>query len=231
MKTTAQLVTAVVASLPPATSSSSHNPVDNSEPVAKPKRIKPLHDEWERKWFDMEVHHPDVQMAADTVRLWLLKWFHNLPAPPLLVLVGCTGCGKTHLARKAAYWASRVAVLKFEQQKLAEVPATAFESFAGMANSKEMEGKEWTQTMKEIDRASLFVLDDIGTETDPFRDGEPVNRLTEILNRRARRFTLITTNVAESLWAERWDARVADRLRRFSEVVVVNAPSFVGWKP
>lgn len=83
--------------------------------------------------------------------------------------------------------------------------------------------------MDDLIGCSLVALDDIGAESDRFRSGLSLDRLTQVLTRRcdARIYTLITTNIMPIDWEGKFGARVADRLLRGSTVCdLSNVPSF-----
>ena len=63
----------------------------------------------------------------------------------------------------------------------------------------------------------LLVLDDLGFSND--NTGFITSCLGEILNRRARKWTFITTNLSTKEWAQR-DPRIASRLMRDENKVI-----------
>lgn len=71
--------------------------------------------------------------------------------------------------------------------------------------------------MQDMLSFGLLVLDDIGAEHDPSKNG--TDHLCQILSQRERKFTVITTNIKPEFWPEKFDTRIADRLLRNSEVV------------
>ncbi len=178
----------------------------------------------------MEVTDPQVQTLADIVSEFAMRWYKESLGTRLLVIYGLTGCGKTRVARGLASWASAVAFTRFCEQKLAgvtEIPSVQFVDWGNIALRERMEERDFLIWLAEADRDSMLVIDDIGTETDPFKTGVPIQRLCDVLNRRAGKFTLITTNVPAELWSEKWDARVSDRLLRGSTVLSLNLQSFI----
>jgi len=200
--------------------------------MPKIERRKPLATPWQRKWLDMEVTHPDLQVAADATAKFCGRWFRNEPWKRLLVLYGETGCGKTHIAQRVSGWAQACAFQRFLEQRSStavSVPSVIFQSFAEAADPEQMGADEFRNWMRDINEASMLVLDDIGAETDRFKSGIPTSRLCEVLNRRAGKFTLLTTNVEPSKWREMWDARAEDRLNRDSLVIEMKTPSFTNF--
>lgn len=73
----------------------------------------------------------------------------------------------------------------------------------------------------------LVILDDIGAETDQYKSGIPNDKLCQILSRREKRFTVVTTNIAPQNWMERFDGRINDRLCRNSVILDISGvPSY-----
>ena len=73
--------------------------------------------------------------------------------------------------------------------------------------------------------SSLLVLDDIGAENDPWKIA--ADRLCQILSRRERKFTVLTTNIKPADWPVKFDGRINDRLLRNSCIVdLTGVPSF-----
>jgi len=66
-------------------------------------------------------------------------------------------------------------------------------------------------------KAGMLVVDDVGAEHDPSRNA--ADKLCQLLSKREKKFTLITTNVIPGLWAERFDERISDRFFRNSTIV------------
>lgn len=78
--------------------------------------------------------------------------------------------------------------------------------------------------MEDAFNSDLVIIDDVGSENDPWK--VCADRFCQILSRREKRFTVITTNVKPEQWAERFDGRISDRLMRSSVVVSIGATSY-----
>ena len=129
-----------------------------------------------------------------------------------LVLVGPTGCGKSHASRRSveAFTVYGVDALTSGQWRGNKVPGAVFVDWSRTVSAKTVD--EWEDRMSEILRSQFVVLDDIGTEPDPFKSGEPTERLRQLLNQLESRWLIISTNVPKADWQGRWDHRVASRL-------------------
>ncbi|HXT10402.1 MAG TPA: ATP-binding protein [Candidatus Angelobacter sp.] len=156
-----------------------------------------------------------IQTMATEAQHFARRWFHNQPQPSLLVLTGVSGCGKTHTAKGLFRFALQSSYTAFQKGGWKRgIPSTLFLSWP-----------ETTDTFKagnygvvdDCFKEGLLVIDDIGAEHDPSRNS--ADKLCQILTRRERKFTVITTNIVPSAWPERFDVRIADRLMRNSVVV------------
>jgi DNA replication protein DnaC len=151
---------------------------------------------------------------ADAAEKFAGRWFRNNPAPALLVLAGENGTGKSHTGRRLSEFARASSFSAWERGGWKGcLPSATFchwpEIVDGFKAGNYAAVSDYFST-------SLLVLDDVGAEHDPSRNG--VDKLCQILSRRENKFTVVTTNIAPSHWPERFDNRIADRLMRNSEV-------------
>lgn len=150
------------------------------------------------------------------------RFFLNESKDRLLVLAGDPGCGKTHTAKAIHKWSSRASIGAWQAGAWDDVPSTAFVNFSDIASELRQRDTSSVVDMKSVD---LLVLDDIGSEVDPFRDVAMV--LCQVLNARAKKFTVVTTNIEQAKWSECYDRRISDRLLRNSVVVdLFGIPSY-----
>lgn len=176
--------------------------------------------EWRSKWLGLdESSHPEVRAMSLAVEQFCKRArMNDRNGPRLLVLGGKNGTGKSHAARKAFHYFNAVAISTLDHGGWGRsmIPHAEFCEWTDIAESEP--GRESTQWNAMIE-ASLAVIDDVGADVDRFKSGLPVANLARLLNARERKWTIITTNNPPETWAERFDKRVADRLRRNSLVV------------
>ena len=136
----------------------------------------------------------------------------------LLVLVGESGCGKTHVAVGIHKWALSAAFRAFEDGRgrtwARRVPSLTFARWPEAA--QEIRERNLS-SIPDLCDEDLLLLDDVGAEHDPFKD--VASTLCQVLSRREEKFTVITSNVPPETWPQRFDTRITDRLLRNSEVV------------
>lgn len=171
----------------------------------------------------MEVTHPEIQTMADALQEFAVQWLKNLAGRKRMVIVGQTGCGKTRAAKAIYRWCRNQACEAFDSRRGDTIPAVGLMEWSRAVRLPE---PEWAGRISEAAASSITVIDDLGAEVDEFKSGLPIARACEILNGLDGRFSLITTNVPPEQWADRWDARVSDRLLRDANVMVLSVPSF-----
>jgi DNA replication protein DnaC len=159
---------------------------------------------------------------ADEAQRFCARWLRNEPAPGLLVLAGNSGTGKTHVARAIHNFASLTAWNAFEGGKWGlRVPTVLFLRWPEVCDGMKQGSYG---VIDDAANAGLLVVDDVGAEHDPSRNA--TDKLCQILSRREKRFTVITTNIGPDAWGQRFDLRVADRLLRNSVVLNLDVPSY-----
>lgn len=141
------------------------------------------------------------------------RWLWRDDVPPVLVLVGNTGCGKS----VAAAWALANGPESFVWRNVEDV----VRSFAGYFD-------EQLADQKRMKLCRLLVLDDIATELDATRVGAAV---LELMKHRLMRKTIITTNLAMAAWKMRYsDPRLHSRLDKSAVFVTDTGPDLRGAK-
>ena len=90
----------------------------------------------------------------------------------------------------------------------------------------QLERFQWDDIEVATQRARMVLIDDVGSETDRFRTGEPAERLRVILDLCAGKWLLITTNVPKAKFADVFDVRVQSRLERAVVLDRVGVPDY-----
>lgn len=194
-------------------STPSNNPIESTpEEIAYWEAIKNNGDFGELKsppmviesdrtlWEQFNAYHLQLVNARRRVGEW---YNDRLPLGCGIILAGNCGCGKTHLAKairdihimRVKYW-SEIDLIKMIQK-----------SFGNK------ESKSKAEILLEIDRAELFILDDLGAyETD--NDQWMQTIYMDLFDARcdAKRPWMITTNLTKDRLFPRVGDRVASRL-------------------
>lgn len=187
--------------------------------------MHPLKTSWQRKWLRLDAVSPELQTLADAAEAFCARWVKNDKSKTLLVIVGTFGSGKTHTAKAIGSFCTAAALNAFEKggwDKLGSLPSTIFISWPSVAS--EFNEKNFS-VMDDAIKSALTILDDIGAENDPWKIC--ADKLCQILSRREKMFTVVTTNIEPAAWASKFDGRIEDRLLRNSIVIdISNVPSF-----
>lgn len=187
--------------------------------------MNPLRTEWQKRNIGLEAYHPKVQKLADAAQEMAERWFSRDRKQSNLVIVGDPGCGKTHVARKLVQWARGHSGAVLTTHRLSEVPSVMFKAWPEIVSSFK-EG--FYGVVEDMIEADLLAIDDLGAEHDPSRNA--ADKLCQILSRREKKWTILTTNLQPSSWSERLDQRIGDRLFRNSMVVdMTGCPSYAVW--
>jgi DNA replication protein DnaC len=188
--------------------------------------MRPCETEWQRKWIGLEVTHPDIQGLASECERFIAKLCASGPNVMRgfpLVIAGGTGCGKTHVARRMFKFVDMAGFNLCLANKLDHPVSTGFYHWPKLADSfKDFE----MGSLDDIFEADFAVLDDIGAESDT-RNSMVTDKLCQVLSRREKKFTVVTTNIEPSRWRARFDDRIDDRLMRGTKIVDLFAvPSY-----
>ena len=134
----------------------------------------------------------------------------------LLVVYGENGTGKTHGARSVVRWARRSNIQFMPEPNVSQslCARTEFWSWPELLDALKNGG--W-DIVADLIESSLLVLDDLGAGHDPTMVG--TDKLCQILSRRERKWTLITTNITPTHWESKFDRRIASRFFRNSTIV------------
>jgi hypothetical protein len=161
-------------------------------PVANPCRT-----EWQQRWLALDVTCPQVQAMADAVERWCARMIRNNRNESLLVLAGRSGIGKTHAARNAVKYCNAADMWSLDNRHYPHPPATGF--------------YHWPAISDGFKRGEFAIMEDLSALA--------TDKLCQVLSRRERRHTIVTTNIEPEHWAAKFDARVADRFLRNSVIL------------
>jgi DNA replication protein DnaC len=179
---------------------------------------------WQEKWLRLNVVAPEIQTLATAAESFCGRWYSNTPERTLLVIVGSFGSGKTHTAKAIHKFCVSASISAFETKKWGEhrFPTAAYISWPEAASAF---AEKQFGLMEDAMENDLVILDDIGAENDPWKVS--ADKLCQILSRREKKFTVVTTNIPPVNWFEKFDGRINDRLMRNSVVCDISkVPSY-----
>ena len=181
-------------------------------------RQKRLPERYKNKTFDNFNDSNEEYKYVD----FLKQCITDYPEKPIeIILFGCTGAGKTHLAIASYLELTKQGKLSANNFQFITAPEFLFkirESYN--PNPKEYE----SQIMDRYSECDFLILDDLGSEkTSEFA----VQALYLLIDRRIRNIKpmIITTNLTLERIEEKLDARIASRLSGM-KVVKINLPDY-----
>ena len=188
----------------------------------------PFNTPWQAKFLQMNCIHPKLQEAATAIEHFCHRWIMGNHDQSILVLVGYPGCGKTHLLKAVERFSRGAQSLAHKKRServrdvLSKVPSVMYAFWPAMAGELS-KGRDWP--LQDATDADLLLWDDLGAENDPWKN--IADGACQILSRRERKFTVVTTNIKPDQWPERFDERISDRLFRNSVIVDLSeVPSY-----
>lgn len=139
--------------------------------------------------------------------------------PYWLMLLGPSGVGKTHLAK-------RIWRRFFDEIRLTNQMLDVEQQHIYGTDGQFVDWRKLCDQMREgcfgrvddICNEWLVVVDDIGAEYDP--NGFLLSKLDQILNARLKKFTVLTSNLPFAEIATKLDTRIASRMLRNNGVIV-----------
>lgn len=149
-------------------------------------------------------------MIADQAMAWANTVGRRKRESTTIVLSGDSGCGKTLLA-KSLY------------DFVLEQHGNFYKHWLKFPSFQWIDWVDWCQKYQnnkggydfdDMCNDDILFLDDIGAEADRYKSGESTALLCQLLGKREKKYNVITTNIPRHQWAEKFDKRVADRLKR-----------------
>lgn len=171
-----------------------------------------------------EEASPGAKRIARFAEGWIKAAANNDPAAKSrwLVLAGATGIGKTHALRRA-YAFLRNHSGDLWPRPYPTPPGVVCYTWSRIVGLGPL---SWDDIEVEAHRARMVLIDDMGTEVDRFRTGEPAERLRCLLDVCVGKWLLVTTNVPKARFADVFDVRVQSRLERAVVLDLVGVPDY-----
>lgn len=180
---------------------------------------------WTDKWLGLKPWHPEILRLSSSVGKFCRDWFRG-EAPYVLVLAGPSGCGKTHAMKGANRWANHARVTAADLKYWRRPATIQWTQWPELIRAIVENSIPMADGLSDSIEADILFLDDIGAESDKFRSAETTDALCQLLSRRERKWTLLSTNFQPETWATKFDVRVSDRLLRNSVLCDINCGSY-----
>lgn len=191
--------------------------------------------DWDWQWgltgAETTLEREISQKMIDSARAFINDLVRGAE-PRWLVLVGRSGSGKTYLAERIVEWMRAYGrqTYDLERNRSGRDSVSSLWAYAQeggfMCRWSRLLSQLRSGEYRRLDVAAgdwFKVIDDLGVDSIG-ADGEAtqfaVQKMGDLLDRRLRKWTVITTNFSRRQIAEKFDARIASRLMRHSSVIV-----------
>lgn len=172
-----------------------------------------------------EDYHPKVAIMARWAEWFFRRSLHNSRTNGIsLVFCGGVGVGKSHVSKAVFAGIRQWSVLALDSSKWDNYPYQRWIDWTEMAEADR--DTTFQDQLFELHQAQIVCLDDVGSETDRFKNGESASRLRRALAECEDKWLLLTTNLTKLQFMDSYDARVADRLSAAHWCDVSGVPSY-----
>lgn len=191
----------------------------------------PMPDNLRKAMMRLDESDPKVAKMSNACARFARRYaLNDRSVGTWLVLAGQTGSGKTHAARRVHHFATAYAIDIRTSGNWNHVRNGLNPTFLDWSDVCAADKEAGFDKFMEdnVADATLVILDDIGSETDKFKDGSRSDRLRRFLSACERKWLLITTNASRAALGSVYDARVMDRLNQSHWLDLTGVKSFRG---
>lgn len=208
----------------PSSSTLPEKPASDPAPAMRLPSLTQRSETWRKAVFGLEPTHAEVAKLTLTLEGFLRRALHNdRSAGTYLLIAGRTGTGKSHACRRLAqqFQAWAIDAMLEGQWSKSRTPTVEFRDWSAVCDHPDFEG-----IVDDLKRASLVILDDVGSELDRFKIGATTEKLRRTLEAIQNRWVIVTSNLSEKAMAEHYDQRVTSRFSAFRKVLMFGTPDF-----
>lgn len=202
----------------------------NHEPPGRRNALPPTSREWRASNLGLDESNPKIATLAECCERFVRSCLRDIrDRGTWFVVSGQTGCGKTHCAEaiRRYYDTRRISCWSMGWLGTAtHVPAPIFAHWPAICELNDIAFAEW---FEDVGPARLVIIDDFGAESERYRNGANDSRLLRVLEAcdpRHGKWFFGTTNIPRFEWTNRYDQRIADRLRSGAHIGLFDVPSY-----
>lgn len=175
-----------------------------------------------------EDHHPKIaELSASCAKFVRSALRDYRSEKSWFVIAGQTGCGKTHAARAVSRYFDAMKVQAWSMGLMGNRSHVSSPVFVQWPTICELDTSFFLDWLRwDVSSAMMVILDDVGAESERYRNGENESRLLRVLEACERKWLMVTTNVRPKDWVQRWDQRIADRLLKAARISLFDVPSY-----
>lgn len=182
--------------------------------------------EFRAKVLRMNEASPGAFRLAKFTEAWIKAAAQNKrDRGTWMVLAGPPGVGKTHALKAARRFLENHSVDLWHECFWRNPPSILWATWSRVVA---LDKDEWEDWIYDLRRANIVILDDVGSEVDKYKTGEPAERLRVALDISEHRWMLMSTNLMPDQWATAFDRRVQSRLQ---PAVVLDMTGFNDFRP
>lgn len=172
----------------------------------------------------MNESHPKVAALAKWVERWAKAAARNERVPTRwMAFVGSPGTGKSHAMRAAHEFLSVHGVDLWKLGHYSTPPSARFATWSKVVG---LGPGMWADFEEDVHRSKFVFLDDVGSEADRFRTGEPTERLRLILDLCRTKWLLVSSNLTRETFGKAFDGRISSRLQQAAVLDMTGAPDY-----
>lgn len=141
-----------------------------------------------------------------------------------LILCGDVGTGKSTVAKKVWKQCGAWGVEAMVLGKWNAHPSTCWVDWPSLCEADHEFG--FSEKLQDVADAKIVFLDDVGSESERFKNGDSASRLRRTLVHCENKWLLVTTNLSKESFLDLYDYRVADRLSAAHWCDLSGVPSY-----
>ncbi len=182
-------------------------------------------DGWQKKWLRLETsHHRKLKDLEDQITIACRNIWRDPARGQLVIIYGENGSGKTHCVKAVHYWISQIGHAKQFITRANHISHLYAIYWRWPELLDKMKSGGW-DLIEDLFDAPVLIIDELGGGHDP--SGVGTDKLCQVLSRREKRWTFITTNLVQSAWETALDRRIASRFFRNSVCIdLSDVPDF-----
>lgn len=180
--------------------------------------------EFRRQFIGLdETRHAKAAALARWTERWIKAAATNAKPSRWVVFCGKAGSGKSHALRAAHAFLRAHGGALWPRWWKAGPPGVRMATWSKVVS---VGPGHWADFEEEVHAARFVLLDDVGSETDRFKSGEPAERLRLVLDLCRTKWLLISTNLTRETFAKAFDSRIQSRLEQANVLEMSGVPDY-----
>lgn len=170
----------------------------------------------------LDEGHKKVAALSKWTERWVKAAAQNQRPARWMAFIGAPGTGKSH-AMRAAYEFMRSHSISLWPRWHQTPPRCRHAVWSKVVA---LGPGGWSDFEDDVHASKFVFLDDIGSEVDRFKSGEPAERLRTVLDLCATKWLMLSSNLTRETFGRAFDGRIQSRLERAAVLDMTGAPDF-----